>query len=160
MSFLHIIQQIISEEIISYEITIFAQLKHCNISFENYVHLGEQSILEELQIELNTILTLAKQGQQHGVVLAILLLQGKLALLQFNINKAQSLFQRVKNESKERGFELFDHQCTIELNKLRAQAEIATILEMSEKKKGDFRKQQTQEVFDYLKGVALQLQHT
>ncbi|MFX0092154.1 MAG: tetratricopeptide repeat protein, partial [Candidatus Hodarchaeota archaeon] len=151
-------QQIIQEEVVSYELTILARLNLCRLLFERFVFTGTELYLKDLQTQLTNILTLARQSHLQGVILAILLLQGKLDLLQFNLPEAHSLFQQVKSEAQAKGFEGLEYQCQKEFTKLQKYKTLEVILEMTEAEKDQFRQQQTEGIVDYLKRVALQLQ--
>lgn len=153
----NLFQQIIREGSLEFEQQIFAMINLCNILFEIFILSGEQSLLSNLRNQLNSILDLAKQNHLHMVKLQILLLTGKLDILQLKIDKARPLLQKVKSEAHYRGYDLLVQLCDYQITKLQKYKIIDTILEIQEKERINLQKKQTQDFFDYLKAIAIHL---
>ncbi|MHA2226826.1 MAG: tetratricopeptide repeat protein [Candidatus Hodarchaeales archaeon] len=152
-----IFNKLIQEEKLEYEQKIFISIALSHSIFENYILTGNQNILRDLGNQIDTILALTKEKQLHMIFLTILLLKGKLEVLHLNLEKANSLFQQVKMESQNKGYKLLSQQCDDEFAKLQTYAAIGTVLETQKEEEKHFRKQQVDEIFEYLKRTAIQL---
>ncbi|MFW9996482.1 MAG: tetratricopeptide repeat protein [Candidatus Odinarchaeota archaeon] len=151
--------QVAREEIVSFELTVFAMLSLSRSLFKQYMHTGNQEKLKEMKEMVNQVLKLVEKEKMHGLIMQILFLQGKIKVLEFNLPDARTCFHRVLTRAREGPYEDMRYQCEDELAKLQEYAKIDLVLEKQKEEQDRNQPHEVdQEILEYLKGIAIHVQ--
>jgi len=99
----NLLKEIVEEEIVDSELTIFAILNLCNSLIEELHFLGQESILKELEQYSGRLLATAKSQNSHRLLVESYLLQSKLAVLEWDIEKGKDLLHQAFDLASEKG---------------------------------------------------------
>ena len=86
-----IFEELTNSGIIDFRLSVFALLNRCDLLLLEYQAIDNPRILEELYTVLNHLLTIALEQQSYNVYIEVLVLQSRLSLLQFHLDKAIAL---------------------------------------------------------------------
>ncbi len=97
--------QLVDEEIIVLELTTFALLYLCDLQLAELRNTGDSSLLEEIQSHVNRLLEIAQKQGSQWVLTETYTLQGRLALLQLDLNAARRMFTQAQTIAEEHGLQ-------------------------------------------------------
>ncbi|MHA2252309.1 MAG: tetratricopeptide repeat protein [Candidatus Kariarchaeaceae archaeon] len=86
-----ILDQLVREEIVDNELTVFAKLNLCELLLFELKNIGEEEVLDELKELVQNLLFYAKEQNTWLLLTEIYLIQSKLALLELDLEEAQKL---------------------------------------------------------------------
>ncbi|MHA2252934.1 MAG: tetratricopeptide repeat-containing sensor histidine kinase, partial [Candidatus Kariarchaeaceae archaeon] len=112
-------EEVIAEELVDYELTVFAMLNLCEFLIIELKSSGEKEVLVEIQTILEKLYEMATEQESHPLLIEILIIQSKLALLDFNISEAESFLENARDIAEEKGLEQF----TLKISYLQRQLE-------------------------------------
>ena len=152
--------QVIKEEIINHELTITAMLKLARILVAEFVTTGMSNLLDEVNTLLESVLDLASREFLHGIELLTQLIQVKVTLLKYQLNKAREMLEKIHSSATERGFNALALECEQEQDKLMRYSSMEKILALHEEEQIKLQNQHIEDIFDYLKEEAFRLTAT
>ncbi len=95
--------QLIKEKNTDASVTLTAMIHLCDLLFINYEVFGDKSSLEELKDWLRKIGEFAKAQESAVLLIQSLLLKAKLAIIEEEINEAESLLSQAQAITEEKG---------------------------------------------------------
>ncbi|MFW9930381.1 MAG: tetratricopeptide repeat protein [Candidatus Thorarchaeota archaeon] len=99
------LNDIINEEKIKYELTIQAMLNLCEILINEIKFFGKEEIIAELEVLVSKLLDIARSQNLMQILVESLILQSKLSLFELDTKKAQDLLKQAQITAEERGLE-------------------------------------------------------
>ncbi|MBD3189277.1 MAG: tetratricopeptide repeat protein [Candidatus Heimdallarchaeota archaeon] len=100
-----IFQEIAEEKIVDHELTIFAMQNLCELLLEELRNTGNEEVLEEVRTYVGRLIKIAKEQNSYSLLSLSYLLEAKLALLEFDIRKAQELLTESQQIADEKGLQ-------------------------------------------------------
>ncbi|MFX1251825.1 MAG: tetratricopeptide repeat protein [Promethearchaeota archaeon] len=98
-----LLQQVIREEILNYELTVVALLNLSDLTLDELRISGEQEVLDEVQVLVDKLREMAEQKNSYWLLAEIYLLQSKLALLELELEGAQEFLEQALHLAQEQG---------------------------------------------------------
>ncbi|MFX0179058.1 MAG: tetratricopeptide repeat protein [Candidatus Hodarchaeota archaeon] len=118
-----ILQQVVEEEIINWELTERALLHLCDIFLLELQISNNQEILNEIVPLISRLSEFAEFQHSYRLLAEIGLLQGKLALIQMNLGDARKFFTKAERIADEHGLHLLARTISTEHDMLLEQLE-------------------------------------
>ena len=118
-----ILQQVVKEEIISWEFTERALLHLCDIFLLELQTYNNQEVLRDINLLINRLSESAEFQHSYRLLAETNLLQGKLALIQMNMGDARQLFTKAERIADEHGLHLLARTISTEHDILLEQLE-------------------------------------
>ncbi len=119
-----ILQQIVEDDIIKWDVTERAILHLCEIFLLELQTYNNQEILSEINLLINRLLDFAEFQHSYRLLAEVNLLRGKLALIQMNMGDAEQLFTKAELIADEYGLHLLARTISSEHDKLLEQLEM------------------------------------
>jgi signal transduction histidine kinase/predicted negative regulator of RcsB-dependent stress response len=130
-------EKVIEEDLVDYELTVFAMLNLCEFLLLELKSSGEKEVLVEIQTILEKLYEMATDQESHLLLVEILIIQSKLALLDYDMAEAESFLGNARDIAEEKGLDQFllkitylQHQLDEESNRL---SELAKQLPLDER---------------------------
>lgn len=98
-----LLQQVVTEEIINYDLTVRAMLNLCEILLDELKVYGDTDVFQQVKSLLRHIHNIALQQQAAQLIVQSHLLQAKFALIEGNANAADHLLEQARINAEERG---------------------------------------------------------
>ncbi|MHA1988433.1 MAG: hypothetical protein ACW98D_17525 [Promethearchaeota archaeon] len=118
-----ILQQVVEEDVISWEFTERALLHLCDIFLCELQKYNNQEVLIEVKLLINRLTEFAELQHSFRLLAETNLLQGKLALIQMNMGDARQLFTKAERIADEHGLHLLARTISTEHDNLLEQLE-------------------------------------
>ncbi|MFX0022700.1 MAG: tetratricopeptide repeat protein [Candidatus Hermodarchaeota archaeon] len=118
-----ILQQIVKEDIINWEITERAILHLCDIFLNELQLYNNQEVLNGLILQIERLMDFAEQQDSFRLLAETNLLLGKFSLIQMNLGEARSFFTKGEHIADKHGLHLLARTISNEHDKLLEQLE-------------------------------------
>ena len=100
-------EQVLAEGIVDSDLTIFTMLNLCEFLILELKGSGEREVLIEIQTLLEKLYEIATEQESHSLLIDILILQSKLALLEFNFSNAGDFLTDAREIAEKKGLNEF-----------------------------------------------------
>ncbi len=100
-----IFEEIVNEEVVSHELTVFALLHYCELLVYELEMTGNEEVFIQARQALERLLVIAKQQHSHAIVAQSYWLLAKMALVEGNHDQARSLLLQAQVTAEEWGLE-------------------------------------------------------
>jgi len=100
-----ILEELIENEALSTSIFIDATLNLCELLIREIEMTGEAGLLENIQTHLTQLQDIAENQKIYWLLIEILRLKSQIALLVFNVSKAEELLEAALRVSQDKGIE-------------------------------------------------------
>jgi tetratricopeptide (TPR) repeat protein len=118
-----LLSKVVEDEVVDHSLTVTAMIHLCDLLLFELKMSGEEEILDEVKILTQKLFNTAKEQSSHLLLAETYVLQSKLALLEMNIENAQSLLQLALLTAEERGLRSLAIKIYSEKTSLDAQIE-------------------------------------
>jgi len=98
-----ILEQIVEEEIADHSLTIKAMIHLCDLLLLELKATRADEVLKKVNDLTKHLMSIAVEQASHPLVVETYLLQSKLALIDFEVNKAEKLLAKAKSLADEKG---------------------------------------------------------
>lgn len=95
-------EEVLSEDLIDNELTIFAMLKLCEFLLLELKVSGEKEVLIEIKTLLEKLYEMAQEQESHTLLIEILIIQSQLALVDYNIKETKEFLQHASEIAEEK----------------------------------------------------------
>ncbi|MCG3217603.1 MAG: tetratricopeptide repeat protein, partial [Candidatus Heimdallarchaeota archaeon] len=99
-----LLEQVVSEEIVDYNITVLALLNLCEILLTELKLSEDQEVYDEICIHVKRLIEIGKQQYSYSLLAETYWLQARLALLNLEMKKARNLLTQAQFIADEKGF--------------------------------------------------------
>ncbi|MHA2249607.1 MAG: tetratricopeptide repeat protein [Candidatus Kariarchaeaceae archaeon] len=96
-------EQIINDEILDYQMTIFAMFNLCELLIEELRSYGSEEVIDEIKTITDKLLNIAKEQNSYSILAETYLLQSKLELLVGDLELAKRLINQALFTAEEKG---------------------------------------------------------
>jgi tetratricopeptide (TPR) repeat protein len=120
----NLLNQVIKEPIMYYELTIFALIELCDLLLIELRMTNDVEVLEEIKPVITRLLKISEEQHSYRYIAETKLLQAKLALIQMDIEKAEQLLTLAQQLAEKHGLQLLAQKISHEHDKLLDQLEI------------------------------------
>ncbi|NVM35900.1 MAG: tetratricopeptide repeat protein [Candidatus Lokiarchaeota archaeon] len=127
-----ILEQLLEEEDLAYEIKIGALLNLCELLLTELRITNDLEVLDELNQFIVRLLDIAEKSHSYSILCESLLIQAKLALISLNLEKAQKLLTQGQKIAEKYGFSPLARKISNEHDKLLKQLSMWENLKESE----------------------------
>ncbi|MFW9973879.1 MAG: tetratricopeptide repeat protein [Candidatus Thorarchaeota archaeon] len=98
-----ILEQLVEEDVEDHRVTINAMIHLCDLLLIELKATRAEDILSKVKDLTTHLMTVAKEQASHSLVVETYLLQSKLALIDFEVDKARQLLVKAKTLADEKG---------------------------------------------------------
>ncbi|OLS25286.1 MAG: hypothetical protein HeimC2_19620, partial [Candidatus Heimdallarchaeota archaeon LC_2] len=95
-------EEVLSEDLIDNELTIFAMLKLCEFLLLELKVSGEKEVLVEIKTLLEKLYEMAQEQESHTLLIEILIIQSQLALADYNIKETKEFLQHANEIAEDK----------------------------------------------------------
>ncbi|MFW9780547.1 MAG: tetratricopeptide repeat protein [Candidatus Heimdallarchaeota archaeon] len=117
-----LLQGIVNEEIVQHKLTVLAMLHLCDLQIQDLKSVDEDvDLYQNVQALLERLIELAKSHHSFRLLTETYVLQSKLALVNLDISKAQTLLGQARLLAEEKGLQVITSKITDEEKRLTTQ---------------------------------------
>jgi len=120
----NLLNQVIKEPIMYYELTIFALIELCDLLLIELRMTNDVEVLEEIKPVITRLLKISEEQHSYRYIAETKLLQAKLALIQMDIEKAEQLLTLAQQLAEKHGLQLIAQKISHEHDKVLDQLEV------------------------------------